>query len=97
MQNNRQPTYRVGDKVKVVNYGGWAWFFKKAYSLDFPPKNIIAEDSDVWHVDTQPHLVGKEATIEDYSITQNTPKYSLRFDNDRSVSWFVEEQLELLK
>ncbi|HYD90411.1 MAG TPA: hypothetical protein VEA37_02865 [Flavobacterium sp.] len=86
-----KPKYGIGDKVAIVNYGHAMWYNKKSGepSMDFP---VIEEDETfIWH-DTQSHLVGMTGLINEVSITQGVPKYSIAGIG----SWYGEKQLELI-
>lgn len=93
MTNDRTPLYGIGDKVKVVKYGGVMWHRKEGQKpLSLP---LIQETDDFWWYDTCPECVGKEAIITYVTNTQNRPGYSLKGDFNKR-SWFNEEQLELI-
>ncbi|MES3018164.1 MAG: hypothetical protein V4721_10305 [Bacteroidota bacterium] len=45
-KEERVPLYKTGDKIKIVNYGGWCFFNKAHYPEK--PKNVFAEDEHCW-------------------------------------------------
>ena len=86
----RECKFKVGDKVRVVNYGHPIWSFDE---MDLP---LIQEQEDSkWKVyDLNPELIGQEGTVVDAHLTQDIPRYAL--EGPRKYAWYDEKQLELL-
>ncbi len=89
------PKFNTGDKVKIINYGQLFWENKNTTDkkLDFP---IIHETETLIFKDFAPELVGKEAIILYHSETQGQINYSLQIIGGQKMSWFNENQLELI-
>ena len=83
MESNQK--FKTGDRVKIL-IGSPAWSNKDG------------------NFDMLPYLVGKKATIEytyneKYGNNQEVHKvdeYSIKIDGIGSISWFYNEQLELI-
>lgn len=80
--------YKVGDRVRIINYGHWLY---SPYPLTRFP--LIGEKL----YDIAPELVGLEGTINKADKTQNQWQYGITFDNGKNISWFTDDQLELIE
>jgi hypothetical protein len=90
--------FKVGDKVRVINYGSKAWahgemvkYMREKYDPNWP-KNAIQVFKD-GHVcfDQDPDRIGTEDVIEEVCDVQGRTQYSL----SRSA-WYYDDQLELI-
>lgn len=88
---NRIPKYKIGDKVRVINYGHLIWENK---NVEQPMLNfaVIQEDETFRYLDIMPERVGKVGIIEQVKNTQNIPSYSIASIG----AWLNESQLELI-
>ncbi len=87
-------TYKIGDKVKIVNYGHLIWEHKdepKERKLNFP---LIMEDGNLMFLDMSPELIGKEGIIMQTTETQGKMKYAIEGPN--KYGWYNGDQLELI-
>ena len=93
----REPKYKTGDKVKVINYGSLFWESKDTLQLPtgFPSFPVYKEDENFRCVDIAPELVGKRGIIEKVTMTQGVPQYSLTGIKGK-CSWYNEDQLKRL-
>lgn len=99
---NREPKYKAGDVVKVINYGHPAWvkklehekMFNSGLAFSNVPKDIIFEQDDIYWYDQIPSIVGKTGTIKHVTDTQGIPKYSIDGIHGKSA-WYDEQQLEI--
>ena len=102
----KEVKFKMCDKVKIINYGAWAFVTKEenkamnkyfGYSENRPPENIIFEDDKTYTYDWQPELVGRECVINEVIETQGMMKYGLTFLDGNTRAWFSKNQLELIK
>ena len=95
---DRIPKFNIGDVVKVVRYGHVLWAAgeedKKRMAKTGRFK-LIQEIDNVEYWDVSPELVGRTGTIDNISITQNVPSYSVSGIPEKHA-WYVESQLELV-
>lgn len=92
MEKARIPLFKIGDKVKIANYGHAIWENKNqpfGEGHNFP---TISEDENIRWIDIKPELVGKEGVVSKVGITQGIPEYSI----EGIGSWYSEKQLELV-
>lgn len=98
-----EPKFKVGDKVKVVNYGHAIWRSKKAESFAIENESrffgwnkptVIQDDSDLQWIDIAPEIVGKKGVIETVEVVQGKPQYAIKGIAGKH-SWYNESQLEL--
>lgn len=92
--------FRLGDKVRVVNYGSRMWVHAnmvnsmKNMGSEIIPKYIIEtfEDGSLCF-DAAPYRIGIEDIITSisYASVGGMPKYGLS-----KTAWYDEEQLELI-
>lgn len=81
MNNTINPTYKVGDKVRVINYGGLV--------------DQIMGNGEIKKVDLASEIVGKEGVIVQIINQQGVPKYKIE-GIPMKTAWYDEEQLELV-
>lgn len=81
--------YKVGDKVKIVNYGHLMWSHKK---MSFP---VVSEDGGIVWMDMSAELVGQEGVVNKITITQGNPEYGIDGIKGK-CAWYNENQLEKL-
>ena len=94
--------FKVGDRIKIINYGYRHWESKKERKRLFKlgqcnekPANIIHEDKECYYIDSSPHLVGKEGIIAQVAVTSGFSKYDIWFLYKKSnIAWFCDEQLK---
>lgn len=94
-ETKREPLYKAGNKVTIVNYGHLTWINKKLSTakLSFP---LIGEDENFsWH-DMSPEMVGQNGIVVEAKMTQGIPCYAIHFEKGRSA-WYDEKQMELTK
>jgi hypothetical protein len=91
---SKKPKFKVGDKVRIVNYGSAMWLRKKLKETAF---RLIRKDITRGYIyDHQPEIVGKEGIIAQVTMTQGIPSYAI--DGIRQkYAWYHEGQLELVK
>jgi len=96
-----EPKFLIGDRVRVVNYGGLAWhsvkdwkrmFDQKSVSDETPP-NLLKEQEDLYVYDINPSIVGKEGVVREVDLTQGKFKYALDGIAGKSA-WYDDQQLE---
>jgi hypothetical protein len=88
------PKFKIGDAVKVVKYGHLIWEPKDWEKSDNYP---IVSEGDIWRcIDISPSEVGKLGIVNQVSMVQNIPTYSLSKPTGK-LAWFDEGQLELIK
>lgn len=85
--------YKIGDKVRIVNYGHLIYESSKNENpLKF---KTISDDGNIRIMDMLPEIVGKEGVIVDISETQGEVSYAI----DGIVgkhAWYNEDQIELI-
>jgi hypothetical protein len=86
--------YKVGDQVKIVNYGSSFWWNPKSGipKLNFP---IIYESVEVIVFDMNPELVGQVGVVSKANTTQNIDNYAIEGIKDKHA-WYHNDQLELV-
>ncbi len=59
---DKEPKYKVGDKVEIIKYGSIIWENKHS---DDPKLNfkVYAEDENFRYLDMNPELIGKVGII----------------------------------
>jgi len=72
--------YKVGDRVKIKNYGHKVWHNK---------------DGQYYTQDIHPEMVGQKGVIVKAEMTQNIPSYAIDGIKGKHA-WFDEEQIELI-
>lgn len=77
--NDKHTRYKVGDRIRLVNYGH-PWYFWK--------------DGEMMVADLAPERVGQYGRIHKAGITQGIDKYSIDFDNLGHGAWYNNSQLE---
>lgn len=75
---------KIGDKVKIVNYGHLIWSFAEEPNL-----KLYKKDHSFYYYDLRPEWVGKETVI--IGLSGDGKKYSTEL-----FSWADENQLELV-
>lgn len=85
-----EATYKVGDKVKIVNYGHAVWEHKSVGESSLP---LIKEYESVRLVDLQPYLIGQQGVVGQVVIIQERPSYAVEGISGKSA-WYYEDQLE---
>lgn len=87
----KEAAYKVGDKVRVVNYGHAIWEHKSIGESSFP---LIKELESLRLVDLQADLIGQQGVIDRVLVvTQGRPKYSVDGISGKTA-WYNEDQLE---
>jgi hypothetical protein len=91
--------FKLGDKVKVINYGN-AFYLSKPVQSTFEPMlklfPVFFENDDFIFVDTCQYMLGRIGTICNIEYVNKIPQYSLE-GIEGKVSWYGEDQLELVK
>jgi len=84
--------FKIGDKVRIINYGHPIWENKKY--PEYKPMSLptISETENVRWCDMRPDLVGREDIVDQVTNTQGRPKYSLL----KNGAWFLDENLEMV-
>ncbi len=105
-----EAKFKNGSRVKV-KYGHLIWQNNKAGGVglkDSPTCKLISTEDHIQWFDIRPELTKDIATVAytygeksetdfKYSKTEDGyKKYSLIFDNYGSISWFHEDQLEVI-
>jgi len=96
--NTHQPELKVGDTVKIVNYGHWIYMPRSQWEMQQKefnftqekPDNVIKEEEDGWYYDINPDMVGRIGVVS--SISSDGKDYSL--DIVGKVAWYQRQQLE---
>lgn len=92
--------FKVGDRVRVINYGSIAWAhgsmiktMKENYNIDYPkPETVIKVfKNGTVMFDQSPHRIGVEDTISEVCEVQGKTQYSLT-----KSAWYNDDQLELI-
>ena len=85
--------YRIGDKVKIINYGHLIWELEGQESNS--PFKVIFKNDKVRALDMSPSLVGQIGIVSAVGSTQGIPEYAI--DNiEGKHSWYNESQMELI-
>ncbi len=98
-ENSRLMKILTADNINKIFYGRGLTNKEKTKIIGYDePKNIIRDETDVWIIDKNPELVGREAIIDSTTNTQNSPEYSLNLIGEPSgkCAWYDEAQLELI-
>ena len=83
--------FKVGDKVKVVNYGHLIWMSDEMANLMREPKPIPSKGEYAY--DLNPSVVGKGGVVKGV----DSKGYSYALDGIAGkTAWFEEDQLELV-
>lgn len=81
--------FKIGDKVRVVNYGHLVTMKEQyAKSMSFP---IYKKEGKNWMMDMCPEAVGKKGTVE--SLLDG--KYAINGIKEKHA-WYDDGQLELI-
>ena len=93
-----EPNYKIGDKVRIVNYGHLFWTIKNQpnESSFIETLPIYKEDDNIDWIDANHGIVGKEGVVSNVSTTQGVPQYSIKGIPEKS-SWYNEGQMELIE
>lgn len=84
---------KVGDVVKIINYGHIIWEHKESpYKLPFP---VIHESEMTYTKDSNAGIVGKTGTIREVTTSQGRPQYAIDGIPEKSA-WYNQDQLELI-
>src|SRR5690349_20339562 len=83
--------FRLGDKVRVVNYGHLICSTKE----DMPTLNIISIEKGLVYYDMNHDLVGKIGIIDNAHQTQGIDRYSINGIPTKHA-WYDNQQLELI-
>jgi hypothetical protein len=86
---------KIGDRVKIVNYGGIGWVRKDLVS----PSDVLIDGGgfgDYIAVDISPELVGTkwyvgEISDDEYSLSKS------RYGDGNVIAWFNRDQLKIIK
>ena len=81
---------KIGDRVKIVNYGQPIFYHKSLLSKYKVTENIIGETDTHLIVDIKPDIVGKEGIITD--VNSRGDGYAIH----PIGAWYNENQIELL-
>jgi len=94
--------FKVGDKVKVVNYGHLIWQnktnqdaerkFHENNGIPYKELKVLSDDGKTQWLDLNPDLVGKEGIVDKIS---DSGDYALK--GLSKYAWYSEKQLELVK
>lgn len=84
--------FKVGDKVRIVNYGSTMWIGKKEKQPTHWP--VIEEQENIIIYDTDSELIGQTGIVTKTQITQGQDRYELHGPN--KVAWYFNNQLELV-
>lgn len=90
--------FKIGDKVKIINYGHILWESKESYKKHFEagrykterPKNLISEDEDFFFIDIRPDILGQKGVVDKVSEDQGKISYSI----SGIGAWYSEKQME---
>ena len=86
--------FSTGDKVRII-HGSMDCWVHKDYITD--KDIIISIEPNGYMIDGNPELIGLEALIESTKYGRNNEwQYSIFTKERGSVSWFRDEQLELI-
>jgi len=96
--NEPDETMKIGDRVKIVNYGHMIMFsknkanpYRDSMAKTFP---LIFEDDTSSYYDIRPELIGKEGIVVNKITDNHSGRYSVHFDDGNRMSWFSERQIE---
>ena len=89
---------KIGDTVKIINYGhpisitkkAWSDWFAKGYCDTEIPKNLLQEDETFYTYDMSPEVVGQIGKVQ---VISNISGYCLSGIKGK-FAWYNEEQLE---
>jgi hypothetical protein len=88
-----ESKFKIGDKVKVVNYGHLMWVNKKIGGKFNLP--IVKETETYVCYDTNKGIVGNSGIVKDVKETQGFFNYSLSGIKGKSA-WYTEDQIEIV-
>lgn len=102
MESKKETKFKIGDKVKVVNYGHLIWQnktnqdaerkFHKDNGIPYQELPIVSDDGKTQYLDLHSDLVGKEGVVADISSSGDYALSGLS-----KYAWYSEIQLELVK
>lgn len=86
--------FKVGDQVKIINYGHPFWWNPKSGipKLNLP---IIQENESLTVFDMSPELVGQIGIISQATTTQEIDQYAIEGIKHKHA-WYTNDQLELV-
>lgn len=90
METKQEPKFKIGDNVRIVNYGHLLFCNKKETPKEWWPKEFYSEDENFGWWDIQKDFVGQETIITDVIESQGRVQYGTKL-----FSWAGENQLEL--
>ena len=91
--SERKCKYKIGDVVKIVNYGSILWWSKTGGDPR-PSFKVLFEDEKFIYMDPTPELVGQIGVVDNAHLTQNKPTYAI--DGPNKHAWYNEDQLKLM-
>ena len=86
----KEAAYKVGDKVRVINYGHVVRGSETDVESSFP---LVGRSGAVTLVDYRPDLIGQQGVIKEVSMGQGGPCYAIDGISGKSA-WYYESQLE---
>lgn len=84
--------FKVGDKVRVINYGSLIWQWGDTSEVEHL---IYKKEEDITWLDLDKSLIGQIGIISKADITQGIDKYSIEGIQGK-IAWYDNGQLELL-
>lgn len=96
MENNYDKELKIGDKVKVINYGHLIWYNTENImwkQMENKPK-IYSQIGNIAYQDINPYIVGKEGVISE--ISSHIPRMYSVDGIEEKAAWYNEDQLEKL-
>lgn len=87
----KEPKYKIGDRVRVVNYGSLLMTNEEWHKTTLAP--IVLKDGNIVWLDIAPELVGKEGTVKEASSQTGLHKYAIEGIPGKT-SWYTEGQME---
>lgn len=94
----KEPNFKAGDSIRVINYGHLIWESKDPRTMpeEFRLKRKAYYETDkIRCIDLNPELVGKEGIISEASISQGEWSYAVDGIPEK-CAWYDEDQLEMI-
>ncbi len=86
------PLFKVGDKVRIINYGAILW----DRNPNLPYKQLSMFINNIYIYDIMPEIIGKQGVVDIVSVKQGIVGYALN-NIPEKYAWYYEDQLTLVE
>lgn len=95
-----EAKFKVGDQVKVVNYGHECWLLNDPFNNEMVSENptryiFMSKSGNGAYYDDRPEIIGKIGIVSEVRECQEYWHYAIEGIPEKH-SWYDEEQLELV-